>query len=116
MPEKNLADRLLDLGLGFAAYSEEKVSEFLKVVSARGEARKEDVARFRDEMKARGDDFRREFTRRVGHEVEAALKKLNLASAAEASELRERLAELEEKNARLQEALQELRERLDARS
>lgn len=105
MTEKHLADRLLALGLGFAAYSEEKVSDFLREVSARGETRKEDIAKFREDMKEKGDAFRREFSRRVTEEVETALKKLHLVTASEAAELRERLAELERESALIREEL-----------
>lgn len=97
-----MADRLLELGLGLASYSEEKISSFLGEISARGEARHEDIDKFRESMKEKGDAFRREFSARIEKEVTRAMRKLNLASAAEIEDLKKRLAEME-KNLKAEE-------------
>lgn len=92
-----VVDRLLEMGLGLAAYGEEKISAFVREVSARGEAKQEDVARLRETLREKGASFRTEFSARIEKEVARALEKLNLASAAEIADLRRRVAELEKK-------------------
>lgn len=114
MADKKLVDQLFNLGLGLTAYSEEKVSRFLKDVAARGEARQEDISRFRDDLREKGDAFRREFSRRVSREVEAALKKMRLAAAGDLEALQKQLETLADEQARLAEEIRALKERLDA--
>jgi polyhydroxyalkanoate synthesis regulator phasin len=104
MESKSVVDRLMEMGLGLAAYSEEKVSLFLKDIAARGETKKEDVEKFRAELKAKGASFRKEFSARIEKEVESALKKMNLATAREVAEIRAENAELKRKIAKLEKS------------
>ena len=97
MAEKRIFDKMLEIGLGIAAYGEEKVSDFVKDVTAKGEAKREDVEKMKKEFKEKGEYFRKEFTRRVNKEVEGALKKMNLATAKEVAALKKRIDNLESK-------------------
>jgi len=97
MAEKRIVDRMLELGLGIAAYGEEKVADFLKDVTAKGEAKRGDAEKIRKEFKKKGEFFRKEFARRVNKEVEGALKKMNLATAKEVAALKKQLDNLESK-------------------
>jgi len=98
MVEKRIVDRMLELGLGIAAYGEEKVSDFMKEVTAKGEAKREDVEKMKKEFKKKGEFFRKEFARRVNKEVEGALKKMNLATAKEVAALKKRIDNLESRS------------------
>ena len=95
MAEKKITDRMLEIGLGIAAYGEEKVADFLKDVTARGEAKRGDVAKMKKEFKKKGEFFRKEFARRINKEIEDALKKMNLATAKEVAVLKKRIEKLE---------------------
>lgn len=95
MAEKRIVDRMLELGLGIAVYGEEKVADFLKDVTAKGEAKRGDVEKMKKEFQEKGEFFRKEFTRRVNKEVEGALKKMNLATAKEVAALKKRIDNLE---------------------
>ena len=97
MAEKKITDRMLEIGLGIAAYGEEKVADFLKDVTARGEAKRGDVAKMKKEFKKKGEFFRKEFARRINKEIEGALKKMNLATAKEVAALKKRIENLESK-------------------
>ena len=102
MESKSVVDRLMEMGLGLAAYSEEKISLFLKDVTTRGEAKKEDAEKFKQELKKKGASFRKQFSARIEKEVESALKKMNLATAREVAEIRAENAELKRKIAQLE--------------
>lgn len=95
MAEKKIVDRVLELGLGIAAYGEEKVADFLKDVTARGEAKRGDVEKMKKEFKKKGEFFRKELARRVNKEVEGVLKKMNLVTAKEVAALKKRIDDLE---------------------
>ena len=98
MAEKRIVDRMLELGLGIAAYGEEKVADFLKDVTAKGEAKRGDVEKMKKEFKKKGEFLRKEFARRVNKEVEGALKKMNLATAKEVAALKKRIDNLESRS------------------
>ncbi|MFH2068043.1 MAG: hypothetical protein ABII89_01080 [Candidatus Omnitrophota bacterium] len=95
MAEKKIVDRMLELGLGIVAYGEEKVADFLKEVTAKGEIKRGDVEKMKKEFKKKGELFRKEFTRRVNKEVEGVLKKMNLTTAKEVAALKKRIDNLE---------------------
>ena len=95
MAEKRMVDKMLELGLGIAAYGEEKVADFLKEVTAKGEAKHGDADKIKKEFKKKGEFLRKEFARRVNKEVEGALKKMNLATAKEVAALKKRIDNLE---------------------
>ncbi len=97
MEKKGLIDKALELGLGIAAYSEEKLAEFLKEVTAKGETKREDVAKFKEEFLKKGATFRKEFAERIKKEVEYVIKKMNLATSQDLEELKKRIESLEEK-------------------
>ena len=95
MAEKRIVDKMLEIGLGIAAYGEEKVSDFLKDVTAKGEEKRADAEKIKKELKKKGESFRKEFAKRVSREVENALKIMNLATAKEIAALKKRIDELE---------------------
>ncbi len=97
MAGKSIMDRILEVGLGLAAYSEERVMEFLKDISARGETARKDVARIKKEFRVKGERFRKEFMKRLKKEIETSFKKMNLATAAEIAALKKRIEDLETK-------------------
>jgi len=95
MAEKKIVDRMLEIGLGIAAYSEEKLSDFLKEISAKGEATRGEVTRLKKELQVKGKEFRNEFMKRLKKEMEASLKKMNLATTADIAALKKRVDDLE---------------------
>ncbi|MFA5393018.1 MAG: phasin family protein [Candidatus Ratteibacteria bacterium] len=97
MAEKKIVDRMLELGLGIAAYGEEKVAGFVKDVTAKGETKRGDVEKMKKEFKKKSESLRKEFVRRVNKEVEGALKKMNLATVKEVAALKKRIDKLESK-------------------
>jgi len=97
MSEKNLMERMIELGLGMAAYSEEKVSEFVREVSARGEEKRKDVEKMKKELKEKATALQKEFGKRVHREVKAAMENMRMASNKDLESLRKRIEELEKK-------------------
>ncbi len=95
--EKNVIDRMVALGLGIAAYGEERVADFLREASIRGEDKRREMGETREEMKKKVASFQKAFGERVRKEVDLALKKMHLATREELEKLQQRLSDLEQK-------------------
>jgi polyhydroxyalkanoate synthesis regulator phasin len=82
-------------GLGLAALTKDKLDEAVETLKRERGLTEEEGRRLAAEMKEGAENARRSLDNRVDAAVEKAYKKLKLATAAEVSELVERISELE---------------------
>lgn len=98
MSEKKLVERIIELGLGIAAYSEDKISEFIGEITSLGEEKKKKMEDMKTELKEKVSSFQKEFDKRVRSEVKTVMDKMHLVTTEDIDEIKRRLEELEKKD------------------
>ena len=94
----DLIKKTLLTGVGFALLTKEKAEEMARELASQAKFSEQEGKEFIDSLMSQSEKARGEFQSRVDETVQAALKKLNLATRAEVDELKAKVEELSAKH------------------
>jgi polyhydroxyalkanoate synthesis regulator phasin len=92
----------VDIGLGLAFLTKEKIEALAKELSERGDLQKKDVKKYIEDLSKKSEDAKKKVEKSMEKAVKTSLKKMNLVS-------RDDFVKLEKKVKQLQKALKEAR-------
>jgi polyhydroxyalkanoate synthesis regulator phasin len=90
----DLIKKTLLTGVGFALLTKEKAEEMAKEIASQAKFSEQEGKEFIDSLMSQSEKARNDFQSKVEETVQAALKKLNLATRAEVDSLKAQVAEL----------------------
>ena len=94
---KNIAEKILELGIGTVVFTKEKVEQAIKTLEKKGEIGKKEAEKLIKELTRKGKEVKKEFQQKVEEAVEKALKKMNIPTRKEIEEIKKELEELKKK-------------------
>lgn len=90
----DLIKKTLLTGVGFALLTKEKAEEMAKEIASQAKFSEQEGKEFIDSLMSQSEKARNDFQSKVEETVQAALKKLNLATRAEVDSLKAKIEEL----------------------
>ena len=94
---KNIAEKILELGMGTVVFTQEKIEQAIRTLEKKGEIGKKEAEKLIEELTQKGKDIKKEFQQKVEEAVKNALKKMDIPTRKEVEEIKKELEELKKK-------------------